>query len=579
VSDNSQSPLAGESDLGKEELVKVLRDFGLTDTEAEIYLFLANQEALKGTEIAKFTKKDKAQVYHILKSLQAKGLVESTLEAPVRFAPVPFERIVDLTIKSKKDEAKKIEKAKEDLLKYWGSISKNKLDFTAEKFVVIEGRHKVYSKIAQMINETKNQFSTITTVNALVRADQFGLYDAFSKHSTSSKIQFRFLTQLSSQNLNGMKTILSELSGTGFYFRGTNPDLGRSVFSRMVIRDNEETLFFITPRTASSNEELDDVCLWTNCKSLVDSFTSVFEELWHNSKDIVEKIAEIETGTPIPKSALIEDNLIAKKKSNQDETLVVSSSKGLIESSKDMKKHVTNPKTKRLSTKKLTVLATVIVAIIVVVSVAAMPIGLFFPSNPLTTSPSPSSLLYPSPSAPVSSTSFPATHTPSSSLTPSPLATDNPSSSNSMVAKFYDNPVISADGTSISLPYSFVNDRKIVNLDLKLEIPATSVTIGGRTVTLFHYRDGNYLPLLVIITPQQHLVAALRVCEPCHTFSFSIVDGVLQCDSLCHTRWNLETFEGLSGMCADTPPPQIPASIVGNNIVVDFSQLHVRVIQ
>ena len=343
MSDNSQSPTAWEvRDLGKEELLKVLKDFGLTDTEAEIYLFLARHEALKGTEVAKLIKKDKAQVYHILKSLQAKGLVESTLESPARFTPVPFERIVESTIKSKKDEAAQIESTKDDLLSYWGSISKNKLDLTQEKFVVIEGRHKVYSKIAQMIRETKNQFSTITSINALVRADQFGLYDAAFKNPLKSKIDFRFLTELSGENLKTIKAILKKTSKKGINFRGRNPDLGLSLFPSMVIRDNEETVFFFAPRNTNPADENDEMCLWTNCRDLVQAFSGVFEGSWLRATDINTKIEEAESGIFSSQTFLSEPPELAKKKydaakqSAKNEIFLVTSSEYLLDFYKEI---------------------------------------------------------------------------------------------------------------------------------------------------------------------------------------------------------------------------------------------------
>src|SRR3989337_3161923 len=130
---------------GEENIKKVLKEFGLTETEAEVYLFLAKHGVLKGTEIARQIKKDKAKVYHSLRSFQAKGLVESTLEAPVRFAPVPFEKVVESTIKAKREEATRIENAKEELFDYWKNISKTKPELPLEKFVVIERHQKAYS--------------------------------------------------------------------------------------------------------------------------------------------------------------------------------------------------------------------------------------------------------------------------------------------------------------------------------------------------------------------------------------------------------------------------------------------------
>ena len=90
--------------MDKEPIKKVLKSFGLTEKETEVYIFLAKQGVLRGRKIAKQMKKDKGQVYRILKSLQKKGLVESTLEFPTRFTAVPFEKVLDLFIKSKQEE-------------------------------------------------------------------------------------------------------------------------------------------------------------------------------------------------------------------------------------------------------------------------------------------------------------------------------------------------------------------------------------------------------------------------------------------------------------------------------------------
>jgi hypothetical protein len=110
----------------------------------------------------------------------------------------------------------------------------------------------------------------------------------------------------------------------------------------MVMRDEEEVVFFITPKVDESLSEQDNVCLWTNCKSLVHSFLVMFEELWQNSIDIERKIAEIETGKPTPKAFLISDAEAVKKKhddilrSAKEEIFLLTSSKGLIESWKNM---------------------------------------------------------------------------------------------------------------------------------------------------------------------------------------------------------------------------------------------------
>ena len=283
--------------MGEKTIKKVLQDFGLTEKEAEIYVFLAKRGALKGGEIARRNKTNKAEVYRILKSLQTKGVIEATLESPTRFVAVKLETVIDLNIRVKLEEAASIENAKKDLLGYWKSINKTELDPQIEKFLVIEGNKKIYPKIAQMINETKSQLSTISSVAGLVQADLLGLFDAAFNHPLKSKLQFRFLTELSKQNVDAIKTILKGRPSGSFRFKGRNPDLGLRLFPRMVIRDDEEIMFYITPKADKPATEIGDACFWTNCKSLVHAFGGVFDELWRNAIDIQKRLADIENGT------------------------------------------------------------------------------------------------------------------------------------------------------------------------------------------------------------------------------------------------------------------------------------------
>jgi sugar-specific transcriptional regulator TrmB len=229
-----------------------------------------------------------------------------------------------------------MESTKNELLNYWKKIGKSVPEPSLEKFVVIEGDRKIYPKIAQMIKETKNQLSSIFTVPDLIRATQFGLFEAVLHHPLKSKIQFRFLTEVSNQNVNTVKSLLKRTLKTEVKIKGRNPDLGLRLFPRLMIRDNEEILLFIKP-TAAGAEEQASLCLWTTCKALVQSFNAVFEDLWTNSTGIYEKIAQIEIGKPTPTARIISDISASLKtydevlSSAKEEIMTMTSSEGLIE--------------------------------------------------------------------------------------------------------------------------------------------------------------------------------------------------------------------------------------------------------
>jgi sugar-specific transcriptional regulator TrmB len=325
--------------LGEETIKTVLKSAGLTEKEAEVYIFLAKHDPLKSTEVAKLMKKDKAQIFRILKGLQTKGFVEATLEFPTRYMVVPFENILESVVKAKKEEVAFIEKAKKDLLDQLRK--KSQAEPSLEKFVLLKGSKRIYSKFSKIIRDTKNLLSIATTVPSLLRADRYGVFDVAFTHPLKSQIQYRFLTELSEQNLNALQALLERMPKKGFNFKVKNPNLSVRLFPRMITRDNEEILFFTaTPKTGKM--EKDDLCLWTNCKSLVQAFTAVFDDLWRNSTDVREKISEIKTGKLSPKTCVFSDGKEARKnyaatvQCAEEEIVLLTSSEGLVGYCKDM---------------------------------------------------------------------------------------------------------------------------------------------------------------------------------------------------------------------------------------------------
>ena len=322
--------------MSQEKVLKTLVSLGLTQLDAKVYILLAKRGPIKARDAAKALKISKQRIYPIIKNLQGKGIATSTLERPARFSAVPFEKVLDLFVKAKIEQAQRIQQNRAELLSDWQSIAIAESGSSPAKFTVIEGRSYVYSKIQQMIQETENRLSFVATVPSLARADEFGLFDAAFNNPLRSKIRFRFLTELSGQNVNAMKALLKKRPKADFNLEGKTPDLGLKLCPRMVIKDEEETLFFIDPVKSGFPSEQDNVCLWTNSKSLVRAFLAMFEDLWRNATDIEDKLLETETGKPTPKTHIINDAETAHKKyhevmrSAKDEIILMTSSKGLI---------------------------------------------------------------------------------------------------------------------------------------------------------------------------------------------------------------------------------------------------------
>jgi sugar-specific transcriptional regulator TrmB len=320
--------------LSQEQVLKMLVDFGFDQIDAQVYVYLAKKGMQKASDICKTLKLEKQQTYPSLKRLQSKGIVSSTIEHPARFSASPFEQVLDLFIKAKIEETQHLQKSKTEILANWQNL---RLEENTSKFTVIEGRTFIFSRIQQMFNHATTQVLAITTVPTLAQTDHRGVFGTRYDQTSKSKIQFRFLVDLSEQKGRTIETLFEEMRKAKLNAEGRNPDLGVTLFPHMIVKDEDEALLFTKYRTEKALIEKDDVCLWTDCKPLVQAFTAMFEELWRNSTDIREKLAEIETGKAISKSMVVGDAKIAKEKyyrtlfSAKKNITIITSSQGLFE--------------------------------------------------------------------------------------------------------------------------------------------------------------------------------------------------------------------------------------------------------
>ncbi|MFC1803557.1 Fe-S-containing protein [Thermoproteota archaeon] len=136
---------------------------------------------------------------------------------------------------------------------------------------------------------------------------------------------------------------------------------------------------------------------------------------------------------------------------------------------------------------------------------------------------------------------------------------------------FYDSPIVSADTGRVTVPEVVVSENKLVFVDVKLDQVTNEFTYLGRKIILSSYKNAEYLPLIIISTPKGKTLSGVRVCEPCSSFSFHIVEGkYLQCDA-CGTRWNIETLQGISGGCMNYPPPKLTTGLL-DGVVIEAGQ-------
>jgi len=137
---------------------------------------------------------------------------------------------------------------------------------------------------------------------------------------------------------------------------------------------------------------------------------------------------------------------------------------------------------------------------------------------------------------------------------------------------FYENAEVSSETGRVTVPEDVVEMNKLTFVDIELDTRTENFTYMGREIDLTTYRDAEYLPLIIISTPKGKTISGIRVCEPCLSFSFQMLEGkYLRCDR-CGTLWDIETLQGLSGGCMNYPPPKLTTGIM-NGVVIEAGSI------
>jgi sugar-specific transcriptional regulator TrmB len=116
----------GCDSLSLKQILKTLIDLGLSNTDAEVYIFLATKAPQNAKDIANALKMKNQQLYLCLRKLQNKGIINCTSEYPKLFSAVPIEEALNSFINANLKEAQNMEENKKKILSFWRAMMKEK---------------------------------------------------------------------------------------------------------------------------------------------------------------------------------------------------------------------------------------------------------------------------------------------------------------------------------------------------------------------------------------------------------------------------------------------------------------------
>jgi sugar-specific transcriptional regulator TrmB len=271
------------------DIVAELQDYGLTRNEARVLVFLAKTGPSKASDVARAVQINRTETYRTIRNLQRRGLVEATLERPVRFQSVPFDRCLRVLIDERKAKLRILEQRGENLRRQFEDVHVEPVPQEVERFQVVEGRIRIEQRLHGMYTQAQKSVMTVLSPSEVIRAHTSDLSDTLGE-AAKNGLRVRVITAINQTNLEIVDKLRERIEIRHL-------DLKAKPIPRVSIIDDNEALFEITTadETPMSGEE---VALWINSHAFVRNLQAYFEEMWNSSTPAESRIEAVRKGIP-----------------------------------------------------------------------------------------------------------------------------------------------------------------------------------------------------------------------------------------------------------------------------------------
>lgn len=267
-----------------------LLEYGLTETESTIYLYVAKRGPSPAGEIAKSLSIRRGQTYNVLKALQEKGIVETVPGRPIKFSAVPLPKAIDVLLEAHRQKERLMEKIKPELLTMWQSALLTRTEqVEEEKFQFLKGIEGIYRKAVEIIDESERNLAMIASEPALFHTDRLGVLERI--HDISRRnIDVRVLAEVTPK----VRAIVKHMGKIATKSFSGYPS------PHFLIVDGKQIIFLTRPLESVDPREA--TAVWTNSPMLIKTMQHLFENIWSSARSVSEVLAaaDIETREKIP---------------------------------------------------------------------------------------------------------------------------------------------------------------------------------------------------------------------------------------------------------------------------------------
>ena len=265
--DNESDTAMYKHKLTLEKINNELINFGLTKSQAKVFIYLGKYGSKTASEIAKALQLPRTETYHLVNSLQNMGLVVAELSHPTKYTAMEMKEAVSTLVKQEQERIDTLATKEEFLSEMWKEIpffAVETDESKSEKMQLLHGTGPITNKIKEMIGSSTEDFKIYGSVSDMLRMYHADIFDWVESAPTNMKMVVsplnktpEFLTEFDSKQI---KAIPSNTENKCF-----------------IVNDKKEVLIFMRNATHPTRQLF---AWWSDSETLVDMMATLFDLSW-----------------------------------------------------------------------------------------------------------------------------------------------------------------------------------------------------------------------------------------------------------------------------------------------------------
>jgi len=271
--DNESDTAMYKHKLTLEKIRNELINFGLTKSQAKVFIYLGKYGSKTASEIAKALQLPRTETYHLVNSLQNIGLVMAELAHPTRYTAKEMKEAISTLVKQEQERIDNLATKEASLSEMWKEIpffAVETDESKSEKMQLLHGAGPITNKIKDMISSSTEDFRIYGSVSDLQRMYHSEVFDWVENSSTN-------LEMIVSPVIK-MPEFLSELNSDKIKAIPSN-----SENKCFILNDKKEVLIFMRNATHPSRQTF---AWWSDSETLVDMMSSLFDLSWEKGETL-----------------------------------------------------------------------------------------------------------------------------------------------------------------------------------------------------------------------------------------------------------------------------------------------------